>query len=338
MNLHRVLFALTAISMTFAGCGDRATDECVVVPDTEGISIDLRFTQLEDDIAGISTKAELVDFFTEHPVMRDVLFNRKSYPDDSVFINSLYQRFSHPSFDTLLLETRRVFGDVSGLKAQFTEAFTNLKYYYPDFTPPRIETVISGIESDLVVSDTLIIVSLDYYLGKDGAYRPRLYEYLLDRYEPEDIVPSCLLIFGIGNTYNQTRLDDRTVLADMVAYGKSFYFAKHMLPCVADSTLIWYSGEEIAGARQNEDLIWARLIEDEVLYSTNHMINQRYLGERPKTLEVGQDCPGRIAQWVGWQIVNTYMESHPDVSLPELMTMSDPQALFNASRYKPERR
>lgn len=330
-------FALI-ILLAVTGCGDRPTDECVTVPDTEGIAIDLQFFQLEEEIANIDSKDELVLFFTDHPVMRDFLFNRREYPDDSVFINSIHQRVSHPSFDTLLLETRRVFGDLSQLRAQFLEAFTNIKSYYPDFTPPRVETVISGIESDLVVSDTLIVVSLDYYLGKEGAYRPRLYEYLLDRYEPEDIVPSCMLIFGIGDTFNKTSLDDKTVLADMVAYGKSFYFAKHMLPCIPDSTFIWYSEKEIAGARQNEDLIWARLIEDQVLYSTSHMINQKYLGERPKTLEVGADCPGRIAQWVGWQIVKRYMDANPDVTLQQLMAMPDPKALFTASRYKPERR
>jgi hypothetical protein len=162
-----------------------------------------------------------------------------------------------------------------------------------------------------------------------------LYQYLLTRYEPEDIVPSCLLIYGISDRFNKTTLEDRTVLADMIAYGKSFYFAKHMLPCTPDSTLIWYSRKEIEGARRFEHLIWARLIEDQVLYSTNHMVNQRFLGERPKTLEVGEECPGRIAQWVGWQIVKKYMETHPNVTLPQLMDMADAQRLFNESRYKP---
>lgn len=334
MNVRRPLLFIL-LPLMFAGCSKRGQDECVTVPDTGGTRVDFEFVNLEDEIASISSKKELVSFFTEHPAMRDYLFNRRSYPDDSVFINTLYHRFTHPSFDTLLMETHRIFGDLTELKSQFAEAFTNIRYYYPDFQPPRVETVITGIETDLVVSDTLIIVGLDYYLGKDGAYRPRLYDYLLDRYEPEDIVPSCLLIFGISDRFNKTMLEDRTVLADMIAYGKSFYFAKHMLPCIPDSTLIWYSRKEIEGARQFEHLIWARLIEDEVLYSTSHIINQRYLGERPKTLEVGEECPGRIAQWVGWQIIKKYMQSHPDITLPQLMNTADAQRLFNESRYKP---
>jgi hypothetical protein len=334
MNINKAL-VLTWLVCVAAGCNDKE-DECVTVPDTDGIGIDLQFIQLQDTIAAIESKDQLVSFLTRYPVMRDQLLGRRNYPDDSVFINTLYQRFLHPGFDTLLLETRRIFGDAAKLKAQFHLAFTNLKYYYPDFVPPTIQTVITGLESDLVVTDTLILVALDYYLGKEGKYRPRLYDYLLDRYEPEDIVPSCMLIFGIGERFNKTSLEDNTVLADMIAYGKSFYFAKHMLPCVPDSTFIWYSARDIRGARKNEDLIWARLIEDQVLFSTNHVIKQKYLGERPKTLEVGEDCPGRIAQWVGWEIVKKYMDSHPDVTLAQLMSTSDPQQVFRESRYKPE--
>ncbi len=268
--------------------------------------------------------------------MRDYLFMRQeNYPDDSIFINTLYQRFTHPGFDTLLTETKNVFGDLSSLKEEFREAFTNLTYYYPDFVPPKIQTVITGLESDLVITDSLIIVGLDYYLGKKGKYRPRLYDYLLTRYEPEDIVPSCLLIYGIGERFNKTSLENKAVLADMIAYGKSFYFAKHMLPCVPDSTFIWYTAEEMNGSRENEKLIWARLIEDQVLFSTSHIAKQKFLGERPKTLEVGEKCPGRIGQWVGWQIVNRYMASHPEITLPQLMEMQDADKLFKESRYKP---
>ncbi|HLT74336.1 MAG TPA: hypothetical protein VKZ68_04600, partial [Ohtaekwangia sp.] len=182
---------------------------------------------------------------------------------------------------------------------------------------------------------SLIVVGLDYYLGKEGRYRPKLYEYLLRKYDPEDIVPSVMLVYGIDERFNKTNISDKTVLADMVAYGKSFYFAKRMLPCVPDSTLISYTRQEIEGSRKNQDLIWARFIESEVLYSTSHMVKKDYLGERPATIQVGEKCPGRIGQWVGWQIVEKYMKTHPDVTLSQLMDMADAQKLFRESRYKP---
>lgn len=326
---------LVCAGILVIGCGGAERSDCVFIPPVEGVTTDFSFIRLEDSIASISSREALVAFFTRHPVIRDYLFARKNYPDDSVFVKTLYARFSNPGFDSLLMETHRIFGDGAALRAQFEEAFNNIKYYYPDFTPPTVKTVISGLESDLVVTDSLIIVGLDYYLGESGKYRPRLYDYLLTRYDPEDIVPSCLLIYGIGDRYNKTSLDDRTVLADMVAYGKSFYFAKHMLPCVSDSVFIWYSQQEIHGAEVNQDLVWARFVEDEILYEKSHLVKQRYLGERPHTLEVGEKCPGRIAQWVGWQIVRQYMEKHTDETLPQLMALPDAQQLFKESGYRP---
>lgn len=336
--MKRLCFYFVGL-LVLAGCGSDEKSECVVAPDTKGIEVSLEIEQLQDTLANIDSKRELIEFFSRRPLVRDYVFRRTQYPDDSIFVNAVFTRLTNPGIDTLLLETKRIFGDLSGLRSEFESAFRNLKSYYPDFQPPKIQTVISGIDhGDLLVTDSLIIIGLDFYLGKDGRYRPKLYDYLLRRYDPEDIVPSVMLMYGIGDDINKTDVNDKTVLADMIAYGKSYYFAKHMLPCTPDSVLIAYTKEGIEGSKKNQDLIWARFIESQVLYSTSHMVKKDYLEERPFTIQVGEKCPGRIGQWVGWQIVNKYMQTHPDVTLQQLMKMQDAQKLFRESRYKPERR
>lgn len=331
------LLAPLLLSIIVWGCG-KDEDQCAYQPDVSGIRIEFEFEQFEDSIAQFSSKSELIDFLTREPLIRDYIFRRTAYPDDSVFINQIYSRVTNPHFDTLIQETKKTFGDLSELKAHFHKAFTNMQYYYPEFEPPKVQTLVSGLDTDLFVSDSLIIVSLDFYLGKGAKYRPNMYAYLLRQYEKENIVPSCMLIYGISNQYNKTDLSDKTVLADMIAYGKSYYFAKRVLPCTPDSVLTWYTQEEVEGARKNQDLIWARLIQDEVLYATSHMMKQKYLGERPKTLEVGDKCPGRIGQWVGWQIVNSYMDGHSPTTLPDLMNTANAQKIFKESNYQPKRR
>jgi hypothetical protein len=334
----RLLFGLITIfiALLLARCSEK--EECVFVPDTSNINIELDFQSLSDSFVRVASREELVSLLTRHEIIRDEFFRRREYPNDSVFVNELYRRFTNPHIDTLLLEVRRVFADEASLKNEFIKAFENLMYYYPDIRIPKIQTVVTGLDNDLFVSDSLIIVGLDYYLGPGAKYRPNMYEYLLRQYEKENIVPSCMLIYGINAKFNQTDLNDKTVLADMIAYGKSFYFAKQMLPCTPDSTFIWYTSEEMEGARKNQDMIWYRLIEDQVLYATSHVTKQKYLGDRPKTLEVGDKCPGRIGQWVGWEIVKAYMKAHPEVSLTQLMASGNANEIFRESKYKPERR
>lgn len=326
------------VALLLWNCNGTDQDECVFSPAISVEDFPLSLTHYEDTLANIQSKSQLRDFLTREPLIRDEMFRRAEYPNDSVFLDEIFNRFANPGIDALLEETKRVFGDGADLALEFREAFSNLRYYYPDFTPPRIKTLITGLDTDLFVSDSLILISLDFFLGPGARYRPKMYEYLLRRYDPNDIVPSCLLLYGISNRFNKTDLKDRTVLADMVAYGKSFYFTKHMLPCTPDSVLIWYTKEEIEGARNNEDLIWARFIQDKVLFSTSMIDKKNYLGDRPVTTQVGEKCPGRIGQWVGWQVVREYMKTHPETTLQELMNLDNAQALFKNSNYKPQNR
>lgn len=321
------LFAFFAIILF--SCGRNGEEKCVIAPD---VNVNVTFTSLEDSIPAIRTKQQLVNFLSRHVGLRDIFFARRNYPNDSVFINQLFRRFTHPSFDTLLTETHKVFGDGQSLKEEFRVAFANMKHYYPGFKPPRVETVITGLESDLFVSDTLIIVGLDWYLGKNAKYRPNMHGYMLRRFEKNYVVPSALMLFGIDSKYNEVNMNDRTVLADMIAYGKAYYFAKHMLPCAPDSILIGYTGKEVEGAKANQDVIWKRLVDDEALFSTSQQMKQRFIGERPKTYEIGNECPGRIGLWVGWQIVNEF-ERQSKTPLPELMKISDAPKIFKGSKY-----
>ena len=335
--MSRLLGVVLVLGVALSSCSNEK-DECAFVPETTGIEIELSIESLQDHFINVSSKDELVQLLTRYPIVRDEIFRRAEYPSDSAFIEEVFARMKNPYLDTLLTETQRVFGDLTGLKNEFTQAFTNLKYYYPEFTPPKVQTIVSGLDTDLFVSDSLIIVSLDFYLGEGAKYRPKVYEYLLRKYDPDDIVPSSLLIYGISDRFNKTELKDKTALADMIAYGKAFYFAKRMLPCVPDSVFIWYTPQEIAGSRENEDLIWKRFIESQVLYSTSHKVKQDYLGERPVTIQVGEKCPGRIGQWIGWQIVNRYAEAYPETTIPRLMESADAEMLLHKSAYKPSKR
>lgn len=331
------IFVLVVV-VGVAACKSDSTEKCAYVPDTGDITIDLQWESLEDSLPSITTKEELIGFLTRYPHIRDVFMSRGEYPSDSVFIDDRFRKFTNPHLDTLVMETHRVFeNNAAKLKDEFRKAFANFKSYYPDFQPPKIQTIVTGFERDVYVTDSLIVIGLDYYLGEGAKYEIlNLYEYMKRRYQPGFIVPSVMLLYGIDEKYNNNDPDDRTMIAEMIAYGKAYFFAKRMTPCTPDSVLIGYTAEEMAGSRANESLIWSRLIEDQVLFSTNSQDKQKYIIERPKTLEVGEKCPGRIGQWVGWRIVDQYSETHPDQSLPQIMNIADAPKLFKDSGYKPQ--
>lgn len=335
--MKKIAFYFLLLAAIATACGSDKSEKCAFVPDTKDIKIDLQWESLEDSLPAIKTREELMGFLKRHPVVTDFFLGRADYPHDSVFVKESFRKFTNPHLDTLLMETHRVFGDASKLKEEFRQAFANIKYYYPDFQPPKIQTMISGFDKDVYVSDTLIIVGLDFYLGPGAKYEIlNLYDYMKKRYHPGFVVPSVMLLYGIDDKYNRINPDDRTMLAEMISYGKAYYFAKQMTPCTPDSVLIGYTSEEINGSRANESLIWSRLIEDQVLFSTSAQDKQKYIIERPKTLEVGEKCPGRIGQWVGWRMIELYHENHSDQTLPQIMKNSNAQQIFKESGYKPQ--
>ena len=333
-----VIFYLLLFSILHFSCDtEKEMQGCVNQPDISDVSVDFKFQSLTDEFLTINTREQLVSFLNTHPVVENFFLRKYEYPEQSVFYDQLFDKITNPHIDTLRMEVNRIFGDEQQLMENFTQAFKHLKYYYPDVKIPDVKTIATGFEQDMFVSDSLIIVGLDYYMGEGAKYRPiNMYEYLLDRYAPEYIVPSVMLIYGISPRFNKTNLKDKTVLADMITYGKAFYFAKHMIPCIADRILIWYSAEEIEGVNKNADIIWAHFVENKLLFETSHETKRKYIEERPKTYEIGNEAPGRIGTWLGWQIVRSFMERDEKVSLPELMQLSNPQEIFRESKYRPE--
>ena len=141
----------------------------------------------------------------------------------------------------------------------------------------------------------------------------------------------------LSQQFNETHGTDRTLLADMIHYGKAYYFTKAVLPFVEDSLLLAYTAQQFEEVQQHQTVVWEHFIENELLYETDPSLINKYISERPFTMEIGPRCPGRIGRWLGWEIVKSYMVSHPSVSLPALMNNADAQVIFTQSKYRPRR-
>jgi gliding motility-associated lipoprotein GldB len=316
----------------FSGC--RKKSQCIPSPDISTIKIDFKLERLDLELMKASSPAELHSILASHEVFSELFLYKTDYPDDSTFTRKIYGLLKDPHIDTLHQEVKRVFGDAREISNEFEEGFRRIKYYYPEYKVPKIETVISGLSKDMWVSDSLIIIGLDFYLGNGAKYRPLdIPEYLLNRYQKHNLVPNTFLF--ISGQFSRTDRKDNTLLADMIFYGKAFQFAKQMLPCVPDSVFLGYSPREMKDIFASQEIIWANFIENNALYTTDQLMIDRFISERPKTFEIGENCPGRIGRWIGWEIVKDFIVKNPDVSFPGLMKISNAQDLFTKSRFKP---
>ncbi len=310
-------------------------DSCDNSPDISGISMEVSIQRLDQEMFELDNKEEISAFLDKYPLMAERFFRANEFPNDSILVNEIDKLVNDPYVDTLFQQTQQAFPDLLTLENEFADAFRHIKYYYPDFIPPKIYAAFSAlgtVGADLFVSDELIVISLEHFLGEDARFRPRVYDYILSRYRPEYIVPNCVML--LSNKWNATDMQDNTLLAEMVYYGKSYYFTKKMIPCLPDTILTGYTEDEIAIAKENEKLVWSHFIENELLYETSHDIKPRYVGERPNVAEINAKIPGRIGRWMGWQIVNTYADK-TDASVTEVMNKNNAQEIFMQAKYKP---
>ncbi|MDO7575639.1 MAG: gliding motility lipoprotein GldB, partial [Flavobacteriaceae bacterium] len=110
-----------------------------------------------------------------------------------------------------------------------------------------------------------------------------------------------------------------------------------MLPQTSDAIKISYSQEQVDWVHDNERYMWQYFIENELLYKTQSSLFLRFIEPAPFSkfyLEIDNETPGKVGQWIGWQIVRSYMEKNPDTALEKLFE-TPAMELFNQSNYKP---
>ncbi len=231
------------------------------------------------------------------------------------------------------------FKDMTGLESTLSEAFKYYQYYYPKAKLPLVYTYISGLDfehtTDWVDSSSTVLIALDMYLGQDFPmyYQIGLFQYqtyrLQEKFIPVDIfTQSAFAKYDLENEGN-------TFIQKIISRGKMQYFLNAMLPFVADSTRLMYRPDQIKWCQDSEERLWQFFVKENLLHSTDFMLYKKYLEDRPFTSSMEKDSPGRIADYVGWRIVKSYMENN-EVTLDALMNDKDLLQIFQKSKYKPE--
>jgi hypothetical protein len=327
----RKVLVFSIISLVLFSCRE---ERCDSFPDISGVDMELDFEDLTSQIHAIESQAALKKFLAENPVVRNDFFQAADYKTEDEMLSETMKLLQNPYIDTLYQEVVRIF-DTEALRVELEEAFKRIKYFYPDFEAPKVRTVYSGFGNDITYTDSLLVIGLDYYLGEEATFRPDEHEYVKVRLTPDHLVPH--LIQFTSNRFNNTNIEDRTILDEMVFYGKALHFVKTMLPCTPDSLVIGYKADQLLNAQVSEQYLWAFFVENALLYDKKPLNIAKYIEERPGVPEIDRICPGRIGQWLGWRIVAKY-EGETGVEFQELMTKTDSREILMQSKYRPQSR
>ncbi|MGB5316980.1 MAG: gliding motility lipoprotein GldB [Robiginitalea sp.] len=235
-------------------------------------------------------------------------------------------------------EVKASFPDFRPYETELELFFKHVAYYFPQAPlPGKVFTITSNVDykNKVILTDTLLLIGLDNYLGPDHKFYEGLPNFVAKELDP------AFMISDVAGDFCEKMVPlatDRSFIAQMVYYGKGLYLKDQLMPLAEDSVKIKYSAAELQWARDNENQVWRYFIERELLYSTDKKLGPRFLQPAPFSkfgLVLDNDSPGRIGQYIGWQIVRSFMEQN-EMELRELLAIPE-EELFKESNYKPRK-
>ena len=298
-------------------------------------------SKIEQEIAKVEINFEVERFdkafFEAKP--QDLKKLKNQYPfffssdPDSFWIEKMKDSLQRE----LLKEVQHVYPDFNTSKTEIQSLFQHLKYYDKSFSIPRVITLTNDVayRDKTFVNDSIVLIALDNYLGAQHEFYQNIPMYIAENMKESQIVADVANGYATKYLFQSTK---RTLLDEMIYHGKLLFFKDVMIPFKTDADKIGYSESQVKWAEANESQIWSYFIEKELLYSTDSKLPGRFISDAPFSkfyLELDNESPGRLGQYLGWQIVRAYAENTGD-DIMKIMQLGS-EEIFNKSKFKPKK-
>jgi hypothetical protein len=352
ISISRGLGTLVLLTVFFAAC---TSDKGTNIPDVSDIKIDLDITRFEQllladtmiDAAGVQ---KLMD---DYPAFADVYFKHVmpgaedilASDDPEARMQQISAWIRHPRTRWLYDTVQTIFPEIEKVKTDLTSALTYAKYYFPEKATPRVFTTVSdfGYFPFVYAEDSLrdgIGISLEMFLGDTFPYmnytglNNAFSNYLTRSYNKDHLVKRALEVWvdDLAGAPSGNRLLDL-----MIHNGKKLYVLQALMPMTSDTIIMDYASVKMDWVKASEKNIWYHFTAQDMLYETSLSKIQKHIGPSPTSPGMPPESPGNTASWLGWQIVTSYMKSHPETTLPQLLAMNDAQVILDESGYRPPR-
>lgn len=308
--------------------------------DTTKNRVEVKIHRFDKDLLKLDTtnmKAGLDSLYARYPDFLPVFTANilDTTATDTIAIRNLFHQFlTDTTFTSVNKKTLQTFSNISDIEKQVSDAYTYIHYYFPAVKLPEIYFYVSGFNRAVMMNDKFIGIGTDFYLGSDyPAYQNLSYQYMLQNMRREsvatDLVSTTLFRMFVMNSSEYRLLDN------MLFRGKVMYLLSVFMPNEKPENLMGYSPEQWKWSKTYEKQVWAAIIDQKHLFSTDVQLIRKYMNDAPFTAPISQESPGRLGTWIGWQIVDSYMTKNPKISLTDLMNENNYQKMLEESGYKP---
>ena len=231
-----------------------------------------------------------------------------------------------------------------------TQGFARLKTYYPELPIPNLYTLIIGPDdfsyaynSRIIATRDFISIAIDLYSIKSFgekhyySYFPKYMQNVLDsNYLTPDVFYTYLREVATIEVPLVEENPSPSLLEIMVERGKYLYAVKELLPSYELKDVLRYSQEEMKWAQENEYNIWSYLTQNRLLFEKDRTKYMGFITEGPTTRGI-PNSPSRLGEYIGYKIVERYMEKNK-LGIKELLETIDMEKILKDSGYKPKKK
>lgn len=351
MQKSGLLWILSIVSIFILwSCQSEGTK--VRIPDTSSIDVSdvnfVRYDRVVEEMQAEKVKSSYLETVREYPIFTDLYFKRIlniPFENQDSFYFHVASFLQAEKIQKLQDTINVIYGNTEDVEDGFRKAFGFLKYYFPYYTLPDVYFFQSEFGYQTIIFQDQnkdgVAVGLDMFLGNDFNYKridprnPSFSEYLSRTYNKEHIVRKTLdmMINDLIGDPNGKRFIDR-----IIHEGKKLYILDHLLPEVSDTIVFEYSEDQLNWLKNNELEVWSYFLEKELIYETNHLKIEKYVSPSPNSPGMPDEAPGRTGAYIGYRIVDAYMQKYGDGNMKTLIEAIDAQKIMELSKYKPKRR
>ena len=255
----------------------------------------------------------------------------------SVYDDSIAYYLNYFVSDTVIRQSQddvdRVFSDFSDYEQELNTMFKRLKFHLAEANvPSKLITYNSAFNYGVISTDSVIGLGLEMYLGENNEIISQLG---FPVYMKEKMAEDYMLV-DIAHSWIATNVLDNqgeTFLDQMIYYGKLRYLIDAMLPELEDHLKMRYTEEEYDFSLASENDVWLFIMDMNWVYSTDMKVGLRFFEEAPTTVGI-DGSPGRLGQFMGWQMMRQYMEKNPELTVADLIAETNSAKFLKT--YKPE--
>ncbi len=241
-----------------------------------------------------------------------------------------------PDIANLYDSCKHAFTEIRRLEKPLTWAFHRLTYFFPKMDIPKVYTHISFYGQSIISAPSMLSASLDKYLGADHPMYKVLFEpYQAQRMQPDKLLSDYMLGW-IQSEFTPEDLSTQNRLLDHLLYeGRITFLTSLVLPDERLEHILSLTPNQLKWCKSNEKDMWDGIVQHQLLFSTDRQVISRFFDEAPTTTYFPPESPGRAITWIGFRIIERYMQRNQQVSIQELMSIKDAQELLNGSAYHP---